>query len=41
MLHGHLADYLFLEHANRKTVTTLDVVYALKKQGNTIYVSAA
>jgi histone H4 len=25
------------EHARRKTVTALDVVYALKRQGRTIY----
>ena len=25
------------EHAQRKTVTTMDVVYALKKQGRTLY----
>jgi histone H3/H4 len=24
-------------HANRKTVTALDVVYALKRQGRTLY----
>ena len=27
----------FCEHARRKTVTALDVVYALKRQGRTIY----
>jgi len=27
----------YTEHANRKTVTSLDVVYALKRQGRTIY----
>jgi len=27
----------FTEHARRKTVTALDVVYALKRQGRTIY----
>jgi histone H4 len=27
----------YTEHARRKTVTTLDVVYALKRQGRTIY----
>lgn len=26
-----------LEHAKRKTVTSLDVVYALKRQGRTLY----
>jgi histone H4 len=28
---------VYTEHANRKTVTGLDVVYALKKQGRTLY----
>ncbi|KAK4494419.1 hypothetical protein PRZ48_014717 [Zasmidium cellare] len=28
---------LIVDYANRKTVTTIDVVYALKKQGKTIY----
>lgn len=28
-----------VEHANRKTVTSLDVVYALKHTGRTLYVS--
>lgn len=27
----------YTEHARRKTVTALDVVYALKRQGNTLY----
>ena len=27
----------YTEHAKRKTVTALDVVYALKRQGRTIY----
>ena len=27
----------YTEHAHRKTVTALDVVYALKRQGKTIY----
>ena len=27
----------YSEHARRKTVTALDVVYALKRQGKTIY----
>lgn len=27
----------FTEHAKRKTVTTMDVVYALKRQGRTLY----
>jgi histone H4 len=28
---------VFMDHANRKTVTTLDIVYALKRQGKTLY----
>jgi len=28
---------VYTEHANRKTVTMRDVVYALKHQGRTIY----
>ena len=27
----------YTEHARRKTVTTMDVVYALKRQGHTLY----
>ena len=27
----------YTEHARRKTVTNLDVVYALKRQGRTLY----
>lgn len=27
----------YTEHAKRKTVTAIDVVYALKKQGKTLY----
>jgi histone H4 len=27
----------YTEHARRKTITALDVVYALKKQGRTLY----
>ena len=27
----------YCEHARRKTVTSLDVVYALKRQGKTLY----
>ena len=27
----------YTEHAKRKTVTALDVVYALKRQGRTLY----
>ena len=32
-----LLTILFTEHARRKTVTSLDVVYALKRQGRTLY----
>ena len=28
---------IYTEHAKRKTVTALDVVYALKRQGKTLY----
>ena len=28
---------VYTEHARRKTVTAMDVVYALKKQGRTLY----
>uniref|UniRef100_A0A0D9WHF0 Histone H4 n=1 Tax=Leersia perrieri TaxID=77586 RepID=A0A0D9WHF0_9ORYZ len=28
---------IYAEHAHRKTVTVMDVVYALKQQGHTIY----
>ena len=28
---------IYTEHAKRKTVTALDVVYALKRQGRTLY----
>jgi histone H3/H4 len=27
----------FTDHARRKTVTAMDIVYALKRQGRTIY----
>ena len=27
----------YTEHANRKTVTAMDVVHALKRQGKTLY----
>ena len=27
----------YTEHAKRKTVTTMDVAYALKRQGRTLY----
>jgi histone H4 len=27
----------YMEHARRRTVTTMDVVYALKRQGRTLY----
>ena len=28
---------MYTEHVRRKTVTTMDVVYALKRQGRTLY----
>jgi histone H4 len=28
---------VYTEHSHRKTVTTMDVIYALKRQGRTIY----
>jgi histone H4 len=28
---------VYSEHAHRKTVTTMDVVFALKRQGRTLY----
>ena len=31
------ASVTYSEHARRKTVTALDVVYALKRQGKTLY----
>lgn len=36
-LHANLS---MIDYTNRKLVTTLDAVYALKRQGNTIYVSS-
>ena len=37
-LEGVIRDAVtYTEHAKRKTVTALDVVYALKRQGRTIY----
>jgi histone H3/H4 len=37
-LQGVIRDAItYTEHANRKTVTALDVVYALKRQGRTLY----
>ncbi len=27
----------YMEHARRKTVTTMDVIHALKRQGHTLY----
>lgn len=37
-LEGVIRDAVtYTEHAKRKTVTSLDVVYALKRQGKTIY----
>ena len=28
---------IYTEHARRKTVTVMDIVYALKRQGRTVY----
>jgi histone H4 len=37
-LEGVLRDALtYAEHAKRKTVTTMDVIYSLKRQGHTLY----
>ena len=37
-LEGVIRDSVtYTEHAKRKTVTALDVVYALKRQGRTLY----
>jgi len=37
-LEGVIRDAVtYTEHAKRKTVTSLDVVYALKRQGRTLY----
>ena len=37
-LNGVVKDSVtYCEHARRKTVTALDVVYALKRQGKTLY----
>lgn len=37
-LHGVIRDAVtYTEHARRKTVTPMDVVYALKRQGRTLY----
>ena len=37
-LEGFVRDAVtYTEHARRKTVTAMDVVYALKRQGRTIY----
>jgi len=37
-LHGVVRDAItYTEHAKRKTVTAMDVVYALKRQGRTLY----
>lgn len=37
-LEGLVGDaVIYTEHANRKTVTAMDVVYALKRQGRPIY----
>jgi hypothetical protein len=32
-----LTKVTYTEHARRKTVTAMDVVYALKRQGKTLY----
>ncbi|CAM8889901.1 unnamed protein product [Rhodiola kirilowii] len=32
-----LENVTYTEHARRKTVTAMDVVYALKRQGRTLY----
>ena len=42
MLKGFLENIIkdavaYTEHARRKTVTALDVVFALKRQGRTLY----
>ena len=42
MLKGFLTSVIrdaitYTEHAKRKTVTAMDVVYALKRQGRTLY----
>ena len=38
LLEGVIRDAVtYTEHAKRKTVTSLDVVYALKRQGRTLY----
>ncbi|KAH9927596.1 histone-fold-containing protein, partial [Fomitopsis serialis] len=34
---AHLPSVTYTEHAKRKTVTALDVVYALKRSGRTLY----
>ncbi|KAI0272748.1 histone-fold-containing protein [Gloeopeniophorella convolvens] len=34
---GHSDSVTYTEHAKRKTVTALDVVYALKRSGRTLY----
>jgi histone H4 len=37
-LHGIIGDAIvYADHAKRKTVTTMDVIYALKRQGKTLY----
>ena len=42
LIHLHFAQVIrdsvtYTEHAKRKTVTALDVVYALKRSGRTLY----
>ncbi|VAH01917.1 unnamed protein product [Triticum turgidum subsp. durum] len=34
---GLIYEETYTEHARRKTVTAMDVVYALKRQGRTLY----
>ncbi len=37
-LHGVIRDAVtYCDHARRKTITPMDVVYALKRQGRTLY----
>ena len=37
VLNVFLENMIYAEHAKRKTVTAMDVVYALKRQGRTLY----
>jgi histone H4 len=36
-IQGMFSFITYTEHAKRKTVTAMDVVYALKRQGRTLY----